>query len=199
MSTVSEQSNPYAPPTVRVADVCGADSEAEAIRREHIKREASVRSIGLLYYMVSVVFGFATLGEISMMAARRELTSLALLFYLAFCGLLIVLGRGVRKLRSWARITAIVLTGIAILLNISPLISVGYSAAAPVMTGILINAYILYLLLSQKGRRIFVQEYQGIVAATPHIKYRTSIVACIALGLLLLFIVFAIVAVSRSG
>jgi hypothetical protein len=196
---VSEQINPYAPPKARVADVSGANPEMENVRREHIKHEVSVRSRGLLYYLVSVVFGLAAFGEITRVIERKELASLAFVFYLAAFGLLIFLGRGVRKLRPWARIAATVLTGIVTLLNTAPFISMGFSAAAPAMIGMLLNAYILYLLLSQKGRRVFAQDYQGIIAATPHIKSRTSIVVWIALGLLLLLVVLAIaLAVSRG-
>jgi hypothetical protein len=43
--------NPYAPPKANVEDVREAASEEEVVRREHIKHETSVRSIGTLYYL----------------------------------------------------------------------------------------------------------------------------------------------------
>jgi hypothetical protein len=55
--------------------------------------------------------------------------------------------------------------------------------------GTLINGYILYLLLSHKGQRIFAADYPEIVAATPHIKYRTSAAVWVLLGLVALLIV----------
>jgi hypothetical protein len=76
-----------------------------------------------------------------------------------------------------ARVAAIVFAGIGLL---------GF----PI--GTLINGYILYLLLSQKGRRIFQPDYAHIVAATPEVKYRTSIVVWIILGIFLLGILAAI-------
>ena len=103
-------------------------------------------------------------------------------FYLALGALSIVVARGIRQLKPWARITSIVLSIVGL---------IGF----PV--GTLINGYILYLLLAAKGRRIFAADYADIVAATPHIKTRSSIVVWIVLGLLALFVA-AIVLVSVS-
>jgi hypothetical protein len=84
---------------------------------------------------------------------------------------------GIRALKNWARITGIVLAALG-LLNF------------PV--GTLINAYILYLFVSKKGRMIFSPEYQDIIAATPEVKYRTSILVWIFLGILVLLFAAAI-------
>ena len=59
--------------------------------------------------------------------------------------------------------------------------------------GILVQIYILYLLFSKKGRRIFESDYPDIVAATPEIKYRTSVVIWVLLGLVILAFVAAVV------
>ncbi|MEJ1963822.1 MAG: hypothetical protein WDO56_20595 [Gammaproteobacteria bacterium] len=93
----------------------------------------------------------------------------------------IFVGRGLRKLRPWARITTLVLSGIGLL---------GF----PV--GTLINGYILYLLLAKKGKRIFEDDYPAIVAATPDVKHRTSVVTWIALGILVLLLVGIVVALQ---
>jgi hypothetical protein len=46
---MSSATSPYAPPTARVDDVSeSANPEAEAIRRAHIKHEASIRSVALV-------------------------------------------------------------------------------------------------------------------------------------------------------
>ena len=58
--------------------------------------------------------------------------------------------------------------------------------------GTLINAYILYLFLSKKGRTIYSPEYQEVIAATPHVKYRTSIVVWILLALVVVLIAAAL-------
>ena len=101
--------------------------------------------------------------------------------YLVFGALFIVVGRGIRKLRPWARTTGIVLAAIGLL---------GFPL------GTLLNGYILYLLLAKKGKRIFEDDYKDIIEATPHVKYRTSIVVWIFLGLLVLAIAGIIAAVA---
>ena len=60
--------------------------------------------------------------------------------------------------------------------------------------GTIINGYILYLVFSQKGTTVFSDEYHAVIAQTPHIKYRTSIVVWILVGLVLLLIAIGIVA-----
>jgi hypothetical protein len=176
--------NPYAPPKARVEDVVQGSSEAEAIRAEHIKHEASIRSIGVLDYLGGGALCFAAIGLIAMGVSGKAnatvpfATALGIAYFLL--GVLgIFLGRGVRNLRPWARIASIVLAVIGLL---------GF----PV--GTLINGYILYLLLSQKGQRIFAADYPEIVAATPHIKYRTSMLVWVLLSLVALLIVGLLVA-----
>ena len=57
---MSTDLNPYAPPQAAVDYVAEATSEAESIRREHIKHEASIRSIGVLYYLSGGVMAIAS-------------------------------------------------------------------------------------------------------------------------------------------
>jgi hypothetical protein len=175
--------NPYAPPRAHVDDVSNADSEAEAIRREHIKHEASVRSIGILYYLSGtlMVVGGAGLMANSVAGATETFLKLLAPFYLALGVLMLFVARGVRTLRPWARIATIVVAAIGLL---------GF----PV--GTLINGYILYLMLSKKGKRIFEEDYKDIIAATPQVKYRTSIVIWIVLGVLLLVVLALIFAAA---
>ena len=169
--------NPYAPPAARVEDV-SLNSEAEAIRRTHINHEAAVKSAGLLYYLngALTLVGLASVA-VSGVRGPGELAAAALLVAMAL-GLGLV-GWGVRKLRPWARALGCLLSGIGLF---------GF----PV--GTLINGYILYLLLSRKGRTIFSPAYQDVIAATPHIKYRTSIVVWIFLALAVFLLVAAVVA-----
>lgn len=170
------QDNPYAPPTAEVADITGGDPEAEAIRREHIKHEASIRSVGILYYLGGVLMALAAILFVFGFAS----TSIAIGFagiYAVLALLSLAVGYELRALKPWARIAAIVFAVIGLL---------GFPL------GTLINGYILYLLLSQKGRRIFQPDYLHIVAATPEVKYRTSVIVWIVLGVILLGIIAAI-------
>lgn len=178
---MSAQINPYAPPAAHVADiVSGADSHAEAIRQEHIKHETSVRSVGMLYYFGSflMVMGGIGLLMLGRMNEQTQLGFLIGLIYLILGALSLVVARGVRQLKPWARKTCIVLSAIGLL---------GF----PI--GTLINGYILYLMLAAKGKRVFEPDYPAIIDATPHIKYRTSIVVWVLLALVLIAVAAAIV------
>ena len=180
--------NPYAPPKAQVEDIVPFAGEADAIRREHIQREAAIRSIGTLYYLgggglllAAVAFLVGVAGK--PLAGGLPVAVLSVIYLAVGLGL-IFLARAIRNLRPWARIVAIVL---AILGLLRP------------PAGTLINIYILYLLFSEKGRRIFESDYPEIVAATPDVKSRTSIVVWVFLGILVLFLLLAVVVPVVSG
>jgi hypothetical protein len=170
---MSSQVNPYAPPTAEVADISSATSEAEAIRQEHIKHEASIRSISTLYFIGGFFLALAALTMIALpLFTERASFGVALgVIYVVLAALSIAMARGIRRFEPWARTTAIVFACIGLL---------GFPL------GTLLNGYILYLLLSEKGKRIFAPDYAEIVAATPHIKYKTSMIVWVLLALLLL-------------
>jgi len=186
---VSTSVNPYLAPKAVVRDVGDvATSEAETIRRQHINHEASLKSVGLLYYLG----GLALIGAVA--AAVAPFRSLAPLVYSgrgmgALLGVPIFLatlavaafavGRGLRKLRPRVRIPASILAALGLL---------GF----PV--GTLINGYVLWLIHSEKGRRILSPDYAAIVEATPHVKYRTPVLVWIALALLVLAVVALVLA-----
>jgi len=178
--------NPYATPKAAVTDD-GAGSVAEAVRKEHIAHEASVKAVGLLFILgglltligagVGLFAPGATAGEDSAVLVFAGLAIGALSIAYLACGW------GLRTLKPWARIPAVVLAAIGLL---------GF----PI--GTLINAYILWLLLSRKGRMVLSTDYAAIVEATPRIKYRTSVVVWIVLGLLgILLLVAFVAAVAR--
>lgn len=187
---MSVEVNRYAPPKANVADVVSVGSEAELIRSEHVKHEASVKSIGTLYYIGGVILVLAAIGLVAALyidsssEPQLGLLTVMLAIYAVFGIVSFVLGYGLRRLAPWARIPTVIVACIGLL---------GF----PV--GTLINGYILYLVLSEKGRRIFEPDYAEIVAATPHIKYRTSIVVWIVLAILILGIVAAIVIPMLGG
>src|SRR4030095_15829417 len=125
--------NPYAAPAAPVEDV-SANAEAEAIRKAHISHEASVKAVGLLYYLGAV--GMALVGVSGLFAGREPGTGTGISLLLLGLGVgYAFAGWGLRGLRPWGRIIGIVLAGFGLL---------GF----PI--GTLINAYILYLFLSKK-------------------------------------------------
>jgi hypothetical protein len=163
--------NPYAAPAARVEDVA-QDPAAEAIRREHLSHEASIKAVGFLYYLGGVLVTLGTLVAIGG-AAKEPAGAAVMLLVLAIGVAQFVAGWGVRALRPWGRVVGCVLSGLGLL---------GFPL------GTIINAYILYLFLSKKGRTIFSPEYQQVIAATPHVKYKTSIAVWIYLGLIVVLL-----------
>ena len=163
--------SPYAAPTANVDDIA-SNPEAEAIRKAHISREASIKSIGILYYLGGAALAFT---GIFALFARNEMGWMMVLGLPLGAGQIAV-GAGLRTLHKWAQIASCAISGLGLL-------------AFP--TGTLINAYILYLLLSKKGRFVFTPEYKDIIAATPEVKYRTSIIVWIFVALLVLLVAAA--------
>jgi len=169
--------NPYAAPAAPVEDV-SANAEAEAIRKEHISHEASIKAVGLLYYLGAI--GVTLVGAAGLVAGRGAGTSVGISLLLVGLGVgYVFAGWGVRALRPWGRIVGIALACFGLL---------GF----PV--GTVINGYILYLFLSKKGRTIYSPEYLDVIAATPHVKYRTSIIVWIFLALVVLLVAAAFLA-----
>jgi len=174
--------NPYQAPTAKVDDVPDSTNpQAESIRREHINHEASIKAVGTLYYLS--VLGLAIAGVTAMLAGSAIARAgaegiIAGAFLIILAAIMFVVARGLRKLRPWVRIPTVGLSALGLL---------GF----PV--GTLINGYIIWLILSKKGRYILSPEYAAIVEATPQVKYRTSIIIWIFLALILLGVAAAIV------
>ena len=169
MSTV----NPYAAPKAPVEHVSRARAKAEAVRLEHLAQESSVRSIGTVYYIGGfwmLLVGGSLVESVVSMPVDRPARDFGIGF-LVLSAVSFVVGWGVRRLRRWAGVAAIVLSAITAL-------------AFPI--GTLIGGYFLYVLLTAKGRRVLAPGYADIVAATPYMKCRTSIAVWIALGLVAL-------------
>jgi DNA-directed RNA polymerase subunit RPC12/RpoP len=157
------------------------DSASEEIRKAHIKHEASVKSVGILYYLGGV--GVGLMGVAMLILADGSGQSgqawITALFLLMLSAGQVFTGTGLRRLKPWARVPTGILSGIGLL---------GF----PI--GTLINGWILYLVFSKKGSTVFSEQYRRVIAETPHIKYRTSVVVWILLGLLLLLIAIAVLA-----
>lgn len=175
--------NPYRASSMDATTVPHEVGGVEAIRREHIAHEASVKSIGTLY---SIGFVFMLLGFVAMIITAASarippdeqvgliITATLFLLFGVFQG---VVGWGLRGLKTWARWIGVVLSGIGLL-------------GIPV--GTLISIYFLYLLLSPKANVVFSPEYQHIIAQTPHVKYKTPWVAWVALGILAVLLVLGV-------
>lgn len=167
--------NPYqAPQTFEIPE--SQLSDAEAIRQAHIKTEASIKSVGILYWLASVAVVITSIPIITAAIGHVDMTPLPLatgLGLLALGILQFIVGFEIRRFKAWARIAVGILSGIGLL-------------SIPV--GTIINAYILFLLFGKKGQMIFSAPYKDIVAATAHIKYKTSKWVWIVLIVVVVFI-----------
>lgn len=156
------ETNPYAPP---LADLSPQEKpDALRLREEHINVEATIKSVGVLYFLgAMVVILFGVMG----FASGETTGRLPLAIF--FCGLGFFqgwVGYGLRKLQSWARIPTIIFSCIGLL-------------AFPL--GTLINGYILSQLLSKKANFVLSDEYKSIIIATPQVKRKTSKVVWVLL------------------
>lgn len=167
------------PPPVPAAPV-----DAEAIRRAHLSHEASLRAVGALYLLGSGLLTFAAVASLITLVGEtpapetEDVSLVVAVLFLLLAALQFQVGRWLRALNPKGKTPATVLAIIGLL---------GF----PI--GTLINAYILYLLNSKKGVVVFSPEYAAVRAATPHIKYKTSIIVWIFLGLLLALLAAALI------
>jgi hypothetical protein len=152
--------NPYQTPAVtEVALPLGSD--IREIREKHLKHEASIKAVGILCLLGGVLFlgTFAFVGIETLASGLMEASSsMGLLFEIAFGTLQLISGIGLRQLRGWARIPAAIVAAVSM-------------AFIPI--GTVIGIYILYLLFSPKGSKVFSEDYRDIVTITPDIRYRT--------------------------
>jgi hypothetical protein len=169
--------NPYQAPAARLEDLAYT-SDAEAVRRAHIRRETSLRSVGILYWLGAALMLFA--GAAIMIGSAQDdagmAASLGLVYLLLGAGLGIV-GWGYRELLPWVRWPGGIFSTLGLL-------------AIPF--GTIIHAYILYLMFSPQGSRVFAPDYADIRRQTPHVKFKRTplewaIVLVILGGLVALF------------
>ena len=177
--TMTDISNPYTPPTAPLAPDNDESQRFEAIRREHINHEASIRSVGLLYYLSAIFLFLIAVGTLfSGIANTDSIASIFTVVYLVLAILFAPLAHGLRKLRGWVKVPVTILSALGL---------IGF----PV--GTIINGYIIYLVWCKKGEMVFSPQYREIAEQTPHIKYRTSIVVWFILILILIGILAAII------
>ena len=183
--TTPHYQNPYESPTTQSFD--GGFStdlgDFEQIRQYHLSHEASIRSFGLLYWFgggVMLFLGGAMIVQslMDILDQRQigfpfEIIMISAVYIVV--GLLqITVARGIRKFTPNGKIGGIIFGMIGLM---------GF----PI--GTLLCGYMLYLLLSAKGKFIFSPQYQQVLKATPHIVYKNRIVWLLLIIVVLIVIV----------
>jgi hypothetical protein len=186
---MDDTSNPYAAPKVEdlTAEV---HPDAVSIRMKYLSHEASIKSMGTLFYLggglgMLVIAGLLT--QIWRATQSLGFTEILIIGIGVSMGIVqLLLAHGLRHLQRWARIPA---AAVSVLMLFS------------VPIGTLIGSYFLYLLLSQKGVTVFSDSYQQVIAQTPHVRFQTSritVMAMIVLLVVLAFVVGGVVFISLS-
>lgn len=178
------ESNPYAPP--QVTELSAPESGMEAVRREHLRVERTAKSAGMLYYLAGFILllvgGGGLLSAVADTQARNRVDmGVGSAVFLLFGVVIAMAAYGLRRLRGWARWIAVVISAIGLL---------GF----PI--GTIISALILVNLLGTKANLVFSPAYQEIIAATPHVKMKTSMAMKVVLVILLLILVSIVAWVS---
>ena len=199
--------NPYAPSGSSYGDAsldANFDlSQAELIRKSHLSHEANIQGFGCLYTLggilgiLGAIFyvgigilvmagGVVPKGLESMVfgaggdqLVSGGLTTLVGVIFLAIAVAQLFAGRSMQTLNPSGKILAIVVAAIGML---------------QFPCGTLISGYLLYLLVSAKGRTVFSSAYKEVMQATPHIRYRTSIIVWIFLFILIGVILLGVLA-----
>jgi hypothetical protein len=147
----------------------------QAVRQEHIGRERTIRGIAALYFSCSVIFALTGLIPLTMFFAptgqtRPRVPVLAMALCLGIAALFFAVGYGLRHLKPWGRVAAIVFAFVQL-------------CGVPI--GTVLGIWILYLLTSKGGKLIFSPGYKEVIAQTPTVKYRTPVVLWILLGVVM--------------
>ncbi|MBL9185121.1 MAG: hypothetical protein JNN17_23440 [Verrucomicrobiaceae bacterium] len=173
------EQNPYAAPQSQILQSSTSD---EAIRREHLNTEATIKSVGTLYSFGALLLPLVGVVAFVKGGDSKDAAQMAGGIFFVIVGIgQGFIAFGLCRLKGWVRIPTVILSCIGLL---------GF----PV--GTLINAYILVKVCGKQGKFVMTEEYHRIIAATPHIKRKTSIVVIILLVLLILILLGAIAAVG---
>jgi len=181
--------NPYAAPQNLEPAPADALSDAHAVRKAHLGTEASIKSIGIIYYLGALglfVSFFFLPSSVSSDGGVGDLGKAAGIGIVSLvpAALLIVVAAALRRLKPWAKFPVAIFSTLGL---------VGF----PI--GTLINLYILYLVFSRKGRMVLSTPYQEIIAATPEMKYKTSrVLIWVGVGILLIIGVGTVVSLMAS-
>ena len=157
--------NPFAAPVADIGVQPEADlSPQEIIRNQFLRHEHNIKSIGSLFLLGSIFSGFM-LASFAGQFAFGDMSTIGMSLVIGvmivaavFAGQLSA-GLGLRRLAPWSRIPGAISSTIMMI-------------GVPI--GTILGVVFLYLLFSKKSKYVFSAEYKDIIAATPHVKLKTS-------------------------
>lgn len=159
-----------------------AIEDAEAIRAALLPREGAVRMAATPFWVVG---GIAiALGGVGVFVGGSSHARGASLGLLVVGGLLVVLAKAVRDVRTWARAPALVVAALLSAVGIGLAVRAG--RLEPIHAGLLLLASMpLTLLSSRASAYLFSPDYAAVVRATPHLQYRAPAAVWVSLVVLI--------------
>jgi len=171
--------NPYlAPKTIDPVNEVPL-SNVEVVRKEHLQCEASVKSIAGIYWLGGFFLLLFGVGRVSVLSHGFSFEG----FFWSLIPMVLGvfqfwMGFSIRRLKKNVKAPLLVFSVIGLL---------GFPL------GTIINIYILFLVLSKKGKMVFSDEYKEVIRETPHIKYKTSKAMKFFLGVIVISCIGALV------
>jgi len=150
--------NPFQAPAAHEEPTIGDAAAEIVIRKAHLKHETSIKATGKFLFLIGAGCVSTLLFIVYVQLSSPRLSApIGLLMMLAvISGLAFFVGRGMISLQPWARRAAIVLCFVGLL--VFP-------------AGTVICSYLLYLLLSDKGRTVFTDEYRRVIQQTADVRF----------------------------
>jgi len=173
MTADLETPDPYSPPVATPVPV----EDDFRIRERFLRKEALLRAVGISYLITGSVSAFRVLNIAREAAGRDPGLWQVVILLSVFTGVYLFCGYGLLFLRSAARLLALLLSGVFILLDFFftlqflPLLQSPAALKSILLTGVdmVVPAIGLWLLISRAGRFLFSAEYRAIVEATPQL------------------------------
>ncbi len=152
-------------------------------RKDHIIHEALVRSVSVFYLLAALPLialgAYGAFGAIALVGSGWALFAVFVtLVWWGIAYLLVNTGIGIWKLRGRSRVVSIVL-------SVLGLISI------PV--GTIISVFVLYVMCSGKGQKVFSPSYQHVIAQTQQLRRNNLLIFGIVTGLVLLVLAQSII------
>lgn len=179
--------DPYSPPRSSLEIAQERDAEYREIRKNHIVHEKTLQAVGYLYLASAVAI---LLIGLAMIIPQIDTSGPVNWEFVAGIAIAVVLWGGLnlfcalvyRSLSPSAFWLGTLTSGLGLL-------------AVPL--GTLFHGWVLYLIWSEKGRRVLSKEYASIIRATPEVRYKRQRADWIRLVVLLL-IVIALIGFAAS-